>query len=393
MGILIPLILIAISCLIIGKSATSFTTASNYLGRDLSKGVKGATINAIASSMPELLTTLFFLFYLNDIDGFSGGIGITAGSATFNIMIIPALVFIVVLMKNKKISISKKTLLRDSIFLFVTELVFINIISRQTIYWWHGLIFILLYLAYIMYMFLPIFGNNSNFPKAQRGISIFYNPDKNLSSSLRNLLILNLDKLIIGKRTITKSSGWWVIIVSTLVMSIGSFLLVLATDWLGKDIYEVPLLGEFHGLGIPLIFVAVILSAAASSLPDTIISVLDAKKGYYDDAISNALGSNIFDISFAIGLPLLLYTLLYNPIEMSSETIRIGSEIWAFLFIITLCAFLIFFIGKHFNRKKVIMLIGFYLLFMIYVIGKSYDLEIANQVSTFLLKLVEAMKF
>ena len=392
MGILIPLLLIAISCLIIGKSATSFTTASNYLGRNLSKGVKGATINAIASSMPELLTTLFFLFYLNDIDGFSGGIGITAGSATFNIMIIPALVFIVVLMKNKKISISKKTLLRDSIFLFVTELVFINIISRQTIYWWHGLIFVLLYLAYIMYMFLPIFGNNSNFPKAQRGISIFYNPDKNLSSSLRNLLILNLDKLIIGKRTITKSSGWWVIIVSTLVMSIGSFLLVQATDWLGKDIYEVPLLGEFHGLGIPLIFVAVILSAAASSLPDTIISVLDAKKGYYDDAISNALGSNIFDISFAIGLPLLFYTLLFNPIEMNPETIRIGSEIWAFLFIITLCAFLIFFIGKHFNRKKVIMLIGFYILFMLFVIGKSYDLEIVNKLSQILLRIVEIIK-
>jgi len=244
-----------------------------------------------------------------------------------------------------------------------------------------------------MYMFLPIFGNNNMSVKAEREITKFYNPDKNSSSYLRNLLLLNLDKLIIGKRTINRQLGWWVIIVSTLVMSIGSFFLVQATDWLGKDIYQVPLLGEFKGLGIPLIFVAVILSAAASSLPDTVISVLDAKKGHYDDAISNALGSNIFDISFAIGLPLLLYTLLYNPIEMSSETIRIGSEIWAFLFIITLCAFLIFFIGKHFNRKKVIMLFGFYLLFMIYVIGKSYDLEIANQVSTFLLKLVEAMKF
>ena len=393
MGILIPLILIAISCLIIGKSANSFTTASNFLGRNLSKGIKGATINAIASSMPELLTTLFFLFYLNDIDGFSGGIGITAGSATFNIMIIPALVFIVVLMKNKKILISKKTLLRDSIFLFITELVFINIISRQTIYWWHGLIFVLLYLAYILYMFLPIFGNNNNHFKTQRGITSFYNPNKNSSSSIKNLLLLNLDKLIIGKRTINRQLGWWVIIVSTLVMSIGSFLLVQATDWLGKDNYQVPLLGEFHGLGIPLIFVAVILSAAASSLPDTVISVLDAKKGYYDDAISNALGSNIFDISFAIGLPLLFYTLLYNPIEMSSETIRIGSEIWAFLFIITLCAFLIFFIGKHFNRKKVIMLFGFYLLFMIYVIGKSYGLEIINKFSGFLLRIVEIIKF
>jgi len=78
---------------------------------------------------------------------------------------------------------------------------------------------------------------------------------------------------------------------------------------------------------------------------------------------------------------------------MHPETIRIGSEIWAFLFIITLCAFLIFFIGKHFNRKKVIMLIGFYLLFMIYVIGKSYDLEIINKFSGFLLRIVDFIKF
>lgn len=392
MGILIPLILIAISCLIIGKSANSFTTASNFLGRNLSKGVKGATINAIASSMPELLTTLFFLFYLNDIDGFSGGIGITAGSATFNIMIIPAVVIIVVLMKKNKISISKKTLLRDSIFLFITELVFINIISRQVLYWWHGLIFILLYLAYIMYMFLPIFGNNNTSAKAEREITKFYNPDKNLSSSLKNLLLLNLDKFIIGKRTINRALGWRLIIVSTFFMALGSLFLVQATDWLGRETYNVPLLGEFKGLGIPLIFVAVILSAAASSLPDTIISVLDAKKGYYDDAISNALGSNIFDISLAIGLPLLFYTLLYNPIEMHSETILIGTEIWAFLFIITLCAFLIFFTGKYLNRKKVFLLIGLYVLFMIFVIGKNYDLEIVNKLSPILLKIVEIIK-
>lgn len=342
--------------------------------------------------MPELLTTLFFLFYLNDIDGFSGGIGITAGSATFNIMIIPAVVIIVVLMKKNKISISKKTLLRDSIFLFITELVFINIISRQVLYWWHGLIFILLYLAYIMYMFIPIFGNNNTSVKTVREITKFYNPDKNLSSSLKNLLLLNLDKFIIGKRTINRAIGWRLIIVSTFFMALGSLFLVQATDWLGRETYNVPLLGEFKGLGIPLIFVAVILSAAASSLPDTIISVLDAKKGYYDDAISNALGSNIFDISLAIGLPLLLYTLLYNPIEMHPETIQIGTEIWAFLFIITLCAFLIFFTGKYLNRKKVFLLIGLYVLFMIFVIGKNYDLEIVNKLSPILLKIVEIIK-
>ena len=39
-------------------------------------------------------------------------------------------------------------------------------------------------------------------------------------------------------------------------------------------------------------------------------------KGEYDDAISNALGSNNFDITVALGLPLLAYGLLYGTVPM-----------------------------------------------------------------------------
>ena len=66
MVILIPVILIIISCIIIAKASNGFDVSSEYLGRNLSDGVRGATINAIASSMPELLTTIFFLILLQD---------------------------------------------------------------------------------------------------------------------------------------------------------------------------------------------------------------------------------------------------------------------------------------------------------------------------------------
>jgi cation:H+ antiporter len=46
--------------------------------------------------MPEFLTTIFFHFYLRDADGFSGGLGVTSGSALFNLLIIPALVVLVI---------------------------------------------------------------------------------------------------------------------------------------------------------------------------------------------------------------------------------------------------------------------------------------------------------
>ena len=66
MGIIIPINLIIITSIIIWKSSDGFDAASSYLGRNLSNSVKGATINVISSSMPELLTTIFFLVFLKD---------------------------------------------------------------------------------------------------------------------------------------------------------------------------------------------------------------------------------------------------------------------------------------------------------------------------------------
>ena len=91
---LLSIIYITISCIIIWRSSHGFEIASDFLGRKLPPGIKGASLNAIASSMPEFLTTIFFLFYLRDADGFSGGLGVTSGSALFNLLIIPALVLL-----------------------------------------------------------------------------------------------------------------------------------------------------------------------------------------------------------------------------------------------------------------------------------------------------------
>ena len=55
------------------------------------------------------------------------------------------------------------------------------------------------------------------------------------------------------------------------------------------------------GLNLPISAVAIIIAAAATSVPDTILSVKDALKGNYNDAISNAFGSTflILDLLLA----------------------------------------------------------------------------------------------
>ena len=155
MGILICLVIIFITCLVIWKASDGFEASSEYLGRNLSDGVRGATINAIASSMPELFTTMFFLLWLQDTENFSGGIGTTTGSAIFNGMIIPALVILVVISTGvaRSIEVSKKVILRDGISLILAEFILIFVISGDSLNWWHGLILIGSYAAYIIFIF------------------------------------------------------------------------------------------------------------------------------------------------------------------------------------------------------------------------------------------------
>ena len=175
-------------------------------------------------------------------------------------------------------------------------------------------------------------------------------------------------------------------------MAIVCFLLVQACEWLGSDVYTIPFLGTFNGLGIPVIFVAVILAAAASSIPDTIISMKDAKKGNYDDAVSNALGSNIFDICFALGFPLMLYTMIYGPIHMTTEMIDLSSELRMLLLLLTTVTIGIYIFGKGLGIVKAILLLMLYGIFTLYIVGVSSNHEISLEVAEFLRNLVYMMR-
>ena len=390
MGIIIPIFLILISCLIIWRACYGFETSSQYLGRNLSDGVRGATINAISSSVPELFTTAFFLIYLKDTDGFSGGIGTTAGSAIFNGMVIPALVILTVIyfIGKKNIEVSKKIILRDGISLIIAELILILIISGNELNWWHGAILMLTYLVYLFYMLFKMdrTGNEINNMKK-------YDDNKDEEEVIREKNIINsiikidLEEIIIGKKEINNYNASILLFISTLIIGTSCLLLVYACEIIGADKYTIPILGEFYGLDIPILFVAVILASAATSVPDTVISVRDAKQGNYNDAISNALGSNIFDICFALGLPLFLFCIFYGPINMNPDTIKFSSELRILLLILTIASFMIFYFGKTMGKFKAFLLLIIYGLFTVYIVSLSSGFSWAILISDFLEKI------
>jgi cation:H+ antiporter len=132
-----------------------------------------------------------------------------------------------------------------------------------------------------------------------------------------------------------------------------------------------------------------VLSAAASSVPDTVISIKDAKKGNYDDAISNALGSNIFDISFALGLPLLIYTLVYGEIRMEIEIRELSTELWMFLLLTTVLGALIFNLGRKLSLIKGYIFLIIYGTFVFYAFGQAFQMGLTEKISGYLLSIID----
>ena len=96
--------------------------------------------------------------------------------------------------------------------------------------------------------------------------------------------------------------AWKWILGMMLEMGLASHILVEASIQLG-DL-----------LGIDAVIMGFIVIAAGTSVPDTVLSVLSAKRGNYDAAISNVFGSNIFDICICLSVPIQLALVLTGSV-------------------------------------------------------------------------------
>ncbi len=360
---------ITLAMLIIWRSSDGFEVASGYLGRNLTDGVRGATINAVGSSIPELFTTLFSLMLLGEVDNFAFGIGTTAGSAIFNGMIIPAVAILAVIGYGiaHKVNVSRKVILRDGIGLIIAELILIYMVSGNHLTWVHGLVLMLTYVVYVAYMF-------GTMKKKEETTAVEEEPEgleeKNIErkqSVLKALMLLDFEDVFVRKK-INTANAWMLLLFSMLVIGLACIVLIHSCELLSEE------------LGIAPYFIAVVLASAATSVPDTILSYRDAVAGQYDDAVANALGSNIFDICFALGFPLFAFTLFNGPIVMTPETVANVAELQASLVILTIVAFLIYYFNNGLKQTHAFLLLSLYVAFIGFIFAKAYAYDWAIQV-------------
>ena len=307
----------------------------------LSSDVAGATLMAVGSSAPELFTSLFAV--LRPGNHADIGSGTIVGSAIFNILVIigAAAAF-------KRAKLTWQPVIRDTLFYVITILLLLLFFWDGKIVLSEAALFVAIYFLYIFVVtqwkkWLPYKDvdpldlveseiKKNKLAKASKQILSFLIPDPTKKPQLYLVTF----------------------IFSILGLAGLSYLLVEAAVGIG-DI-----------LRINPTIIALTVLAAGTSIPDLLSSVIVAKQGRGDMAVSNAVGSNIFDILVGLGLPWVIV------LAVKGGSIPVGTENLlssVFLLFATVVAILFILVVRKWTigKRAGLLLIGIYVLYIVYV--------------------------
>lgn len=92
------------------------------------------------------------------------------------------------------------------------------------------------------------------------------------------------------------------------------FSFIMSILWIGGYSYLMVWLASTIGKahGIPEVVMGLTILAAGTSIPDLLTSVVVAKQGHGDMAVSSSIGSNIFDVLIGLPVPWFIYCIAKN---------------------------------------------------------------------------------
>jgi len=140
---------------------------------------------------------------------------------------------------------------------------------------------------------------------------------------------------------------------------------VLSIAWIGIFSYFMVNWAEIIGntIGIPSVVMGLTFLAAGTSVPDLLSSVIVARMGEGDMAVSSSIGSNIFDILVGLPLPWLIFTLWPSkPNEVVINARGIFIDIFILIGMLVAIVIIVHCQGWKMTRK-----LGFIMFFMYFV--------------------------
>mgnify|MGYP003289331243 CR=1 FL=1 len=265
MDALIAIVLLIIGFIVLIKCSDIFVDAVSSIATNfkMSKMMIALTVAAFGTCAPELAISF------NSISAGSGDIALAnvLGSNVVNILLIIGLAACVAPIRVKD-EVTKKelpilALITTMFALAITSHYILDKNTKFILDRFDGLLFIFFFLLFIFYIVSVV--------KSKQGI---FEHDK-------------------PKYGMVKS------IIYTVLCCIG---IVLASDIVVDNAQN---LAQLFNVSPKLITMTVVV--IGTSLPEMTMTVVAAKKGEFDIALGNIVGTNIFNIGVVLGLPLLIY--------------------------------------------------------------------------------------
>ncbi|GIY71310.1 hypothetical protein CDAR_279221 [Caerostris darwini] len=387
---------------------------------NIQSDVAGATFMAAGSSAPELATAVIAVFVAQD----DIGIGTVVGSAVYNIAFV---VGICGVFAGRAIYLNWWPMFRDCLFYLISILALLFALRDESVTWVESVLFLSLYTLYIVFMCFnqriekwvkslqclscinvrvsePISGVSYH-PLPDIGMSTLESPSNKFNGSSSSELpnsdisvsaIEDEETSIFSPPSGKCKKTIWALSLPLLACCYFTvpdcrkskwekffFLTFLSSCiWIGLLSYILVWMITVIGftLSIKDTIMGLTFLAAGASIPDAISSLIVAREGLGDMAVSNAVGSNVFDILLCLGLPWFIQTVIVDP--GSKITVRSRGLTYSTITLLLTVVFLL--LATHMNRWKLdkrygCILLAWYGIFM--VVAVLYESSLFGNVS------------
>ena len=232
--------------------------------------VQGAIIAAVGSSFPELASVVFAAVFANDI---GLGVGAIVGSAIFNILVIPGLAGVAT---DDEIEANRTLVYKEAQFYMLAVSVIVITFALAVIYY------------------------PDTTPGAADLAGFITRPLAAIPLALYGLYLFIQAQDTGDYESDGETDGidvrrqWAVLLAGLVVILFAVERLVHSVDLIGRS------------LGIDSFIMGVTIIAAATSLPDALVSIRAARDERGVASVANVLGSNTFDLLVAIPVGVLI---------------------------------------------------------------------------------------
>lgn len=314
-------VLLIIGFVFLVKGADAFVEGCSSIARryHVPSLIIGMTIVAMGTSLPETAVSVTAAVTGNNALAVSNAVG----SNIFNLMVVVGACTLFT-----SVSVQINTLKIDfPISILCAVLLLILGAAGMSLGHIDGVVFIILFLAFILYMIR----------------SAQTSREKNVEPGVEEEEYLleaeEIQEMSMGK--------------SVIYILLGAVAIAVGSDWVVDGACTVA-----AAIGISQTLIGLTVVAFGTSLPELVTSIVAAKKGEVDMALGNVIGSNIFDILMVLGIAAAI-----SPVAFLTENII---DI-AVLIVFSVIGWIMAWTKRELNRKEGIIMLLLYAVYVVYI--------------------------